>query len=203
MTRDRNDEQDHRLVRECQAGSENAWNEFYGRFVGLIRSVISKRSWFQPEDVEDLTQATFLTLTTALGNYDFQNSLARFVCVIAERVTIDQYRKTAAIKREGETETTEGLENMAGTGIMESNPTLQDEQLETARLVHRLRGALAGLDDKCRQLVELRYFQELSFSEIGEKTRSTENTATVQTRRCLKKLRTKLKDNREKEPGRR
>ncbi len=203
MTRDRNDEQDHRLVRECLAGSEYAWKEFYSRFVGLIRSVISKRSWFHAEDVEDLTQTTFLTLITALGNYDFQNSLTRFVCVIADRVAIDQYRKTVAAKREAETETTEALENMAGTGLVESYPNPHDQQLETAQMIHKLRDALAGLDDKCRQLVELRYLQELSFSEIGEKTRTTENTATVQTRRCLEKLRTKLKDPHEKEPGKR
>ncbi|MEW6347883.1 MAG: sigma-70 family RNA polymerase sigma factor [Thermodesulfobacteriota bacterium] len=201
MTRNRNDEQDHALVRQCLEGSENAWKEFYCRFVGLIRSVITKRSWFQAEDVEDLTQTTFLNLTTALGHYDFEQSLARYVCVIAERVAIDQYRKTSAAKREAETETTEVLEEMAAMGLTQGNPNPHDHQLETAQLVQKLREALAGLDPKCRQLVELRYLQELSFAEIGEKTHTTENTATVQTRRCLDKLRTKLRGTHEKEPG--
>ncbi len=203
MTRNRNDEQDHSLVRQCLEGSEDAWKEFYSRFVGLIRSVISKRSWFLAEDVEDLTQTTFLNLTTALGNYDFQQSLARYICVIAERVAIDHYRKTIAAKREAETETTEVLEHMADMGMVGGNPNPHDHQLETAQLVQQLREALAGLDPKCRQIIELRYLQELSFAEIGEKTQTTENTATVQTRRCLDKLRTKLGYTIEREPGRR
>jgi RNA polymerase sigma-70 factor, ECF subfamily len=190
----RNELNDHRLVRECLEGSENAWREFYARFVGLIRSVISKRSWLHPEDVEDIIQTTFLSLTTALNHYDFQNSLPRYVCVIAERVAIDQYRKTVAAKREAELEGTDSLDQMPMTWSGSGNPGSHDEQLETAELVHRLRTALGTLDPKCKHLVELRYFDEMSFTEIGQRNGTTENTATVQTRRCLEKLKAKLKN---------
>jgi RNA polymerase sigma factor (sigma-70 family) len=189
-----NELNDHRLVRECLAGSEKAWKEFYARFVGLIRSVISKRSWLQPEDVEDIVQMTFMSLTTALSHYDFQRSLPRYLCVIAERVAIDEYRKTVAAKREAELEGTDSLDQMPTTWSGSSNRASHDEQLETAQLLHRLRTALATLDPKCRHLVELRYFDEMSFSEIGRQNAVTENTATVQTRRCLEKLKAKLKD---------
>ncbi len=190
----RSEEHDHRLVRECLAGSQNAWNEFYTRFVGLIRSVITKRAWNQPEDVEDMTQTTFMTLATALNNYDFQNSLARYVCVIAERVAIDQYRKTVAAKREAEMEDVEALDQLPATEASTGFASPHDGLFETAELIHRLRAALETLDPKCKELVELRYLDEVSFTEIGRRIGTTENTATVQTRRCLQKLKAKLID---------
>ena len=61
--------------------------------------------------------------------------------------------------------------------------------MERAELVSRLRVALKNLSSRCTQLITLRYLEELSFKEIGEIVGSSENTVTVQTRRCLDSLR--------------
>lgn len=82
--------QDEALVRACIAGSEVAWQEFYSRFIGLMRTVIKKRFIVCKEDVEDITQSAFVSLATALNNFDYEQSLPRFVCVITERVAIDE-----------------------------------------------------------------------------------------------------------------
>ena len=88
------------LVRECLAGSEAAWQEFYSRFIGLMRSVVKKRYILCKEDVEDITQSAFVSLATALNNFDYEQSLPRFVCVITERVAIDEYRKAERGQKE-------------------------------------------------------------------------------------------------------
>ena len=82
--------QDEALVKACLAGSEVAWQEFYSRFIGLMRSVVKKRFIVCKEDVEDITQSAFVSLATALNNFDYEQSLPRFVCVITERVAIDE-----------------------------------------------------------------------------------------------------------------
>lgn len=187
--------QDRLLVRECLAGKEEAWQEFYARFVGLMRSVVKKHVRRSPEDVEDVMQSAFLTLTTALRNYDFEQSLPRFVCLITERVLIDECRRATAAKRGIELDAGQLSSNGAIPAAMfDLESVLQDKQLETAQLAFRLRDAVQGLDLKCRELIELRYFRELPFNEIAAMLGEGENTVTVRTRRCLDKLRARFKE---------
>jgi len=191
----RDQSEDRLLVRECLAGKEEAWKEFYCRFIGLMRSVARKQVRRSQDDVEDVTQSAFLTLTTALKKYDFEQSLPRFVCLVTERVLINEYRRATAAKRESELDP-RGLSTTdeVPTTMFSPDSGLQDKQLETAEMASRLRSAVQGLDLKCRELIELRYFRELPFNEIAEVFGESENTVTVQTRRCLDKLRAWFKE---------
>ncbi|MGC8659999.1 MAG: RNA polymerase sigma factor [Desulfomonilaceae bacterium] len=51
------------------------------------------------------------------------------------------------------------------------------------RLAFRLLGA------RCRQLLRLRYHEELPYSRIAKILGATENTLTVQAGRCIRELR--------------
>ena len=62
----RSEDKDYLLVQECLRGSEEAWREFYARFIGLMKNVVRRRLNPSPADVQDLTQAAFLELTAAL-----------------------------------------------------------------------------------------------------------------------------------------
>lgn len=178
------------LVQECLRGSQEAWNEFYTRFIGLIRNIVRKRRGLLPSDVEDITQSSFLELATALKRYVPGNSLTGFVCTVTERVLIDEFRKTKASKRDGKTEPIEHHDgDQEGATMIVSNADPQDSQMEKAQLVARLRTALGELDAKCRELIELRYLQEMPFNEVAKIKGATENTVTVQTKRCLDRLR--------------
>jgi RNA polymerase sigma factor (sigma-70 family) len=187
----RDEKQDTLLVRECLGGSEAAWQEFYTRFIGLIRSVIRRQARLTPTDVQDIEQLVFLDLTTALNNYDPGSSLPHFVCVITERVIIDEFRKGKAAKRHAETQSVDHHDgNEEGATMVESNLETQDSQVEKAELSLHLKSAMDELDARCRELIRLRYYKELPFGEIAEMLGISENTLTVQTRRCLDKLRT-------------
>ena len=189
----RSQSDDQRLVTDCLGGSETAWKEFYAQFAGLVKAVARKYSPYSAQDVEDYSQAAFLTLTTALADYDPWQSLPRFVGVVTERVIIDEYRKTKAAKRDAAVESLSyddsGEERF---GSSHEEVELQDDQLDRAQRASQLREALQALDSKCRRLLALRYLDELSFKEVAEATAGTENTVTVQTRRCLEALRSRL-----------
>jgi len=177
------------LVQECLRGSQEAWNEFYTRFIGLIRNVVRKRRALSPSDVEDFTQSAFLELASALKSYVSGNSLTGFVCTVTERVLIDEFRRTKASKRDGQTEAIDHHDgDLEGATMIASNAEPQDSQMERAELASRLRTALGELDPKCRELIELRYLQEMPFNEVAKIKGATENTVTVQTKRCLDKL---------------
>jgi RNA polymerase sigma factor (sigma-70 family) len=197
----RSQSDDQRLVQDCLAGSEEAWREFYCRFIGLMRSLVRKRGLLGSQDVEDITQSAFLSLTAALRTYDPLQSLPRFVCLVTERVLIDEYRKGKAAKRGAEIDASGDSERVTEDPLASDvGGELQDQRLETAEQVSRLRAALQKLDARCRELIALRYFHELSFKEIADKLGATENTVTVQTRRCLESLRAKFAGSRERGP---
>lgn len=185
--------EDRELVVRCLDGSEDAWKEFYARFAGLVRAVVRKHGRPRPEDVEDMTQSAFLTLATALKRYDREQSLPKFICVVAQRVAVDEYRKTRAAKRDAEAPVGIDREEEIGSSPLFGEPDRQDDRLEKAELVQSLRDALSSLDSKCRNLITLRYFNELSFREIAESVGANENTVTVQTRRCLESLKVKFR----------
>ena len=185
--------QDEALVRECLSGSEAAWQEFYSRFIGLMRSVVKKRGSLSPEDVDDITQSAFVSMATALANYECGRSLPRYVCLITERVMIDQYRKRMAARRATEREVGQHDETGAElTATVSSDRELPDEQVQRMELASHLRGALDSLDVRCKELVTMRYYRDLSFKEISESLGASENTVTVQMRRCLERLRKKF-----------
>jgi len=188
--------EDRQLVEECLAGSEKAWREFYSRFMRLMRCVVKRHTGLPTPELEDITQCAFLALTTALAGYDSRHSLSTFVCMVTERVAIDEYRKLKAAKRSAETESVDHFDHSGdGARMIQSDRELQDEEVEKKELISILRRALTHLDAKCRELVELRYYHELSFGEIAQKVGESENTITVRTRRCLDKLRAACHDN--------
>jgi len=115
--------------------------------------------------------------------------------MLTERVLIDEYRRTKAGKRDAETESVDHHDgNEEGTRMVQSEIEPPDRQMERAQLASHLRAALRGLDSRCRELIHLRYYNELSFSEIAAIVGLSENTLTVHTRRCLEKLKAVYKD---------
>lgn len=187
--RSRNREQDIRLVRECLAGSEEAWVEFHCRFEPLVRSIIRKQSWLPRHDIEDVTQTVFVSVMSALTKYDPAYSLSGFLEMITDRVCIDEYRSHKAVKRDASTNPidhhdggTEGYESLP------SNRDHQEDEFVKAQEKELLRYALQALGERCQELVNLRIFEEMPYKEITEILGASENTLTVQLRRCLDEL---------------
>lgn len=180
---------DMKLVRECLLGSETAWNEFYLRFVRLVRAVVRRQPAIAPADCEDVTQTIFVALVRGLKDYEGTFTLARFVTMVAQRVCIQEYRKMTASKRSGDHDRIDQDErDMRDGNPVIASPATQENQLAREELATILRGALEKVGAGCKKLLELRYIEELPYKDIAERTHSKENTVTVQTRRCLDSL---------------
>lgn len=178
------------LVKECLAGSDRAWSDFYSQYFPLVRHTVRRQRQFSPSDVEDMTQKVFVNLMSALDTYDPTYSLARFVCVVAQRVCIDEYRKSKTAMRDAPTvpiDLNDGSEE--GSWVVASKAEHQEEELSQAQLLTILRHALRDLGTKCQELLQMRYFEELPYKRIMEVIGSTENTLVIRVRRCLDELR--------------
>jgi len=183
------------LVQECLNGSQKAWEDFYGRFIVLMRSVIRRHRGFTDGEIEDMSQTALMSLAGALKQYDGKHPLSGFVCLITERVVIDEIRRRKAAKRESETEPIDHHDSLGdGSRMVAANAEPVDVQIERFERAGVLREAMERIDSDCRELLRLRYFRELSFAEIATKLGVAENTLNVRAGRCLNKLRTAYKE---------
>jgi RNA polymerase sigma factor (sigma-70 family) len=185
------DDRDSDLVDRCLSGSELAWTELYCRFQRLVGMVVKRRLRVSHDGLEDIVQEVFMVLTSALKNYDSIYSLQKYISTIAERVCVDHYRFSTAAKRDGETEPLEdhilGLTNCRSAGQDCGN---QEDKLVLREQTQLLRQALRTLGERCRELLRLRYLEELQYSEISEIVNANENTLAVQVARCIRELKT-------------
>lgn len=189
ITGNTTEDRDRLLVSECLSGSERAWNQFYCRYIGLVRSIIRRHSTISPQDIEDVIQIVFTSLIRSLKDYDRAFPLPKFIFLVAERVCIQEFRRTAAAKRKGETDPVDhhdsGKENAR---ILHSELLSQEQLLARGELLELMRHAMRSLGFNCRELLRLRYLEELPYKEIVEILGASENTLNVQTRRCLDQL---------------
>lgn len=180
---------DRALVQECLAGSRQAWDEFYRRFVTLVAKAVRTKTRCRESDVQDLVQNVFLALYTSLKSYEHQYPLSRFVWMVSERVCIDEFRRGTAAKREGASVPVNHHDgDCEETVMIRSDAASQDQQLADAQINRLLMSAFKRLGEKCRELLRLRYLQELSFKEIAGLLGAKEKSLAVQAGRCLQDL---------------
>lgn len=180
------------LLARCRRGEAEAWNELFdlhyaaaGRFVFQLSSELNR------EDVEEICQETFLTviknLDTFQGNCQFQTWLFR----IAANKTHDHRQRLRAAKRGGGQITLSLNAEDAETGLSidppshAPGPDLSMIQSENGTLISQALGQLGG---PCREVIELRYFADLSYEEIAAHLSLNPKTVSSRLSKCLDKL---------------
>jgi len=183
-----------RLVTLCLNGDRRAWDEFLDAYYRTITSVVAWRRWrFTQAEAEDVTQDILEAVVKSLKNFEFRSKVSTFVYKISVSTCIARLRKRTAQKRgSGMAEVpidslveTMDLHTACTSGGSLGNP---EELLMRQESVFAVGKALAGLNEKCRELIRFRYFSELSFQEISEMTGLKENSLVVQMKRCLMRL---------------
>jgi RNA polymerase sigma-70 factor (ECF subfamily) len=89
---------DRALVARCLAGDQDACATLVETYVRMVGTVIW-RATGQLQDVDDLTQETFLRVFRALRYYDNRARLSTWIYTMAHRVTIDFLRRTAGTRK--------------------------------------------------------------------------------------------------------
>ena len=135
----------------------------------------------------DLFQETFLKVITKLQNRQYSDS-GKFIwwlTRIAHNVIIDYYRalksdKVVDAPREND------LSNVRSASVMDSN---RESELNNAQVLKDVKRLMEALPETQRDVVYMRFFQELSFKEIAELTNVSINTSLGRMRYALINLR--------------
>jgi RNA polymerase sigma-70 factor (ECF subfamily) len=180
------------LVARCRAGDPAAWDVVFDQqYDPVARFLFQLSPELSPEDVEDVCQEVFLSAVRNLASFRGKSALQTWLFRIAVNKGRDYLEKRHAAKRGGGQAPRSLDEPHPDTGLKLDLPSPAagpDEAAAAAEEAARLRAALDVLGDPCRELIELRYFGELSYEEIARALGITVKAVGSRLHHCLEAL---------------
>ena len=165
---------DDKLVERIMLGDEKAAEELIKRYYTPILRYC-KRQCFNLEKAEDLTQETFLRLFLALHNYNENGKFKAYIFLIANRLCIDESRKTPLHPIEDEEKLASPRDEIQRVGDQDQICSL-----------------LKALPSTQREAIILRFGEGLTFQEIAEATGCNMRAAQGRVKCALIKMRKEI-----------
>ncbi len=181
------------LIARCRKGDAAAWDEIFNRHYGAAGRFIFQLGYnFTREDAEEITQEVFLTVIrnihTFQGNCQFQTWLFK----IASNKARDYRQKQSAAKRGGGQAPISlhaNSDDPDGWTIDPQSPAPgPDLALLNIERIDLIGQALEELGGPCQEIIELRYFADLSYEEISKSLDLNQKTVSSRLSKCLGKL---------------
>lgn len=176
---------DDKLVHSYANGNNEAFDEllrrYQGRLLNYIIQLVGNRQL-----AEDVFQETFVKaiVTIRQGNYTESGKFGAWLSRIARNLVIDHFRQEKS-------EPTVSADN-ADVDILNrkelSDVTIEDDLVDL-QIRDDVRRIIRELPHAQRQVLEMRYYRNLSFKEIAEKTDVSINTALGRMRYAILNMR--------------
>lgn len=149
------------------------WNDVYS--FQLMRTQ-------NENDAEDITIQTFSKAFDKIGTYDDNYKFKTWLITISKNIHIDLVRKQ---KKTIQNTSKDSEDNYLE--IIDDSPTPEDKIITEQNLAKLLRD-IKKLKPHYQQVINLRYFQELSYKEISEELNEPINNVKVKLLRAKKLL---------------
>ena len=167
-------------IKLAQEGDQHAfrylleffWNDVYGFMLQRTQN---------ENEAEDLTIRCFGKAFEKITTYNQAFGFKTWLTTIAKNLHIDQIRKKTSTAF-----TTEAGEEVAQK-IADSAPSPEDDLIRKQRL-ETLLNTIKNLKPRYREVIQLKYLQELSTKQMAEKLNSSESTVKVKLMRARKLL---------------
>lgn len=180
------------LLARCRRGETDAWDELFNRhYAAAGRFVFQLASDFSREDVEEVCQEVFLSVIRNLNSFQGGSQFQTWLFRIAANKARDYREKLHAAKRGGgQTPLSLNAED-AETGLTLDPPSDKpspDVDLLNVERAELVREALDQIGEPCREIIELRYFGDLSYDELSRDLKLNPKTVSSRLSKCLDKL---------------
>ncbi len=150
------------------------WNDVYG--------FLLKRTENE-NDAEDITIQTFSRAFDKIDSYNEKYKFKTWLITISKNIHIDFLRiKKASISNEGNEDNDHRVKD-----IIDESPTPEDKIITEQNLAELLRD-IKRLKPHYQEVINLRYFQELSYQEISNTLDEPMNNVKVKLLRAKKLL---------------
>ena len=182
---------DEQLVASYAEGNNDAFDVLIDRHQQSLFSYILYIS--RNRDLaEDVFQETFIKAITTIkqGKYVESGKFKAWISRIAHNLSFDHFRREQKEKM---------LYNDDFEYDLFNNSSLSDDNIETvmvkSQVMKDVRRLINHLPDVQREVLTMRYFEDLSFKEIAERTGVSINTALGRMRYAIINMRKIAKDN--------
>lgn len=153
---------------------DHYWNEVYGFMLKRTEN---------ETDAEDITIETFSKAFDKISSYNPEFQFNTWLIAIAKNVHIDLLRK----KKSSHFVEITDQEDQQAYNVADSSPTAEDE-LITEQNLSRLLQFIKELKPHYQEVIQLRYFQELSYLEISEQLNEPLSNVKIKLLRAKKLL---------------
>jgi len=187
---------DLELVNKAKTGDQAAFGKLMSRYKESVYYMILKMV-HNRDDAEDLTMVAFSKAFHNLANYSADFAFSTWLFRIATNNCIDFIRKkklqTTSIDQSSQTEDGES----APIAVKDKSMTPEESIIKDQRAI-KIREVIQQLSPKYKQLIELRYFEELSYEEIAEQLDLPLGTVKAQLFRAKDMLYNHMKDTKDR-----
>ena len=182
---------DKQLLLACRRGEEAAWEAVVHRYQRLMYA-IPRRAGLDEDQSAEVFQEVFTTLLQKLNDIKEPERLHAWLVTTARRKTWRMISAKRSLQQPGSGESESEEAELAE---LPDNAPLPDEILMRLEEQHRVRAALSGLDERCKKLLTMLFYQAEppAYSEIAASLGTSEGSIGPTRARCLGKL-TRLLD---------
>jgi RNA polymerase sigma factor (sigma-70 family) len=176
---------DKHLLLACRGGDEAAWEALVNRYQRLIYA-IPRRAGLDEDQSAEVFQEVFTTLFQRMNDIEEPEKLHAWLVTTARRKTFRVFHKDRAWQQVG----VDNDESAEAFAAIPDDAAPPDEVLVQLEEQHRIRTALASLDDRCRELLTMLFYQTEppSYSEIAKMWGTSEGSIGPTRARCLQKM---------------
>src|SRR5471030_633831 len=156
------------LVKQCQAGDSEAFDQLVGRYrtrvFGMIYNMVHNE-----QDAWDLAQDSFLKAWKSIARFRGQSSFYTWIYRIVMNVTIDWLRKkqVRGAGAEFNDEIQLGEIDPASRTVPQAD-ALPHERMERQEIRQRIDAAIAQLSPEHRAVILLKEIEDMQYHEIAE-----------------------------------
>jgi RNA polymerase sigma-70 factor (ECF subfamily) len=180
------------MLHACRRGDPEAWDLLFDRhYAAAVRFVFQLGHDFSKEDVEEICQETFFAVIRQLDRFQGQSRFQTWLFRIAANKAKDFRQRQSAAKRGGR-DVTISLDRTSEAGGLTMDPPADgpgpDEMLLRHEKCNMVGAALERLGGPCQEIIELRYFADLSYEELSQTLELNPKTVSSRLSKCLQKL---------------
>ena len=170
------------IIQKAKAGNQLAFHQLLDNFWNSVHHFqLNKHQ--NENDAEDITIQTFSRAFDKIETYNEAYTFKTWLITISKNIHIDSLRKkNTSIVAESYKEKGDDIYDIA-----DINPTPEDKIITEQNLAKLLKD-IKQLKPKYQQVIQLRYFQELSYKEISEHIGEPMNNVKVKLLRAKKLL---------------
>lgn len=179
------------VIAKAKSGDQKAYKQLLDHCWNMVFGFQIKRV-HNESDAEDITIEAFAKAFDKIDQFDPSYNFSSWVITISKNIQIDQYRKQRNSIITGPLED----QKDQGNEVPDDSPTKEDALIQEQNLM-QLQTLMKMLKPMYREVLQLRYFQEMPYRDISEQLGEPLTNIKVRLLRAKKLLAELIEQHRE------